>query len=117
VTGSRDRKRAERRKRKRRSAERIESPATNGGTATAQEEESFPEKMARRSEERNVAARAKLQPLDRGERPTAVTVAAVVSILLAVVITVQGVLAAAGVDAAGPTRTRRRSSCSRRSSG
>ncbi|HET8592593.1 MAG TPA: hypothetical protein VFL56_02935 [Solirubrobacterales bacterium] len=105
MTSSRERKRAERRKRKRRSTERAAAPgsgrATAEGTPTAVPEESFPERMARRSEERNVAARAKLKPLDRGERPTAVTVAAVISVLLAVAITIQGVLAAAGVDAAG----------------
>ncbi|HEX6586661.1 MAG TPA: hypothetical protein VF052_07910 [Solirubrobacterales bacterium] len=105
MTGSRERRRVERRKRKRRSTERTATPeserATVEGTPTATPEESFPERMARRSEERNAAARAKLVPLDRGERPTAVTVAAVISVLLAVAITVQAVLAAAGVDAAG----------------
>ena len=107
MTGSRDRKRAERRKRKRRSAEKGSASAagsatleTNGGSA-AEPEESFPERMARRSEERNAAARAKLAPLGRGERPTAVTVAAVISLLLAIAITVQAALAASGVDAAG----------------
>jgi hypothetical protein len=64
-------------------------------------EESFQERMARRSEERNVAARAKLKPLERGERPTAVTVAAVVSTILSLLITVQAGLAIANVDAGG----------------
>ncbi len=105
MTGSRERKRVERRKRKRRLTERAATPeserATVEGTPTAAPEESLQERMARRSEERNAAARAKLVPLDRGERPAAVTVAAVISVLLAVAITVQAVLAAAGVDAAG----------------
>jgi hypothetical protein len=63
--------------------------------------ETFEERMARRTEERNAAARAKLEPLERGERPGAVTVAAVVSTLLALLITVQGFLALADVDAGG----------------
>jgi len=105
MTGARDRKRAERQKRKRRSAERpapadpqptLETGQTNGGP---QPTESFQERLARRSEERNAEARAKLEPLDAGERPGAVTVGAVVSLILAVVITVSAVLAIAGVDA------------------
>jgi hypothetical protein len=107
VTGARDRKRAERQKRKRRSAERtapVEAPPTateaqtNGDQAPS---ESFQEKMSRRYEERNAEARAKLEPLEAGERPTAVTVGAVVSALFAVVFTVSAVLAIAGVDAGG----------------
>ena len=35
------------------------------------------------SEERNAAVRAELEPLAEGERPTAVTVAAIVAFLLA----------------------------------
>ena len=80
--GSRERKRVERRKRKRRSTERVtttvdETPAqpANDGAEAQAETESFSERMARRSEERNAEARAKLQPLEQGERPTAVTVA------------------------------------------
>ena len=105
--GSRERKRAERRKRKRRSTDRPQSPAGNGAASPTQEEsfptpeESFAERMAHRSEERNAEARAKLVPLDRGERPTAVTVAAVISVVLAVAITVQAGLSVAGIDAAG----------------
>jgi hypothetical protein len=108
--GSRERKRAERRKRKRRSAER--PPDANGASASAPPEttdpprtESFPERMARRSEERNVAARAKLEPLNRGERPTAVTVGAVVSVVFAVIFTVSAALSAIGsveVDGEAP---------------
>src|SRR4051812_2388116 len=36
------------------------------------------------SEEKNAAARAQLEPLEEGERPTAVTVAAIVALVLAV---------------------------------
>jgi hypothetical protein len=52
--------------------------------------------MARRSEERNVAARAKLEPLERGERPTAVTVGAIVSVVFAGIFTASAVIAALG---------------------
>jgi hypothetical protein len=103
MAGARERKRAERRKRKRRSdgvpANPEESPArTNGDPAPA---ETFEERMARRYEERNADARAKLEPLAPGERPTAVTVATVVSAVLAVVFAVSSVLAIAGVEAGG----------------
>jgi hypothetical protein len=110
VAGARDRKRAERQKRKRRSVDRIPVPAetpaeastdlpdSNGGGAEA---ETFQEKMARRYEERNDEARAKLEPLEQGERPKAVTVGAVVSAVLAIVFTVSAVLAIAGVEADG----------------
>src|SRR4029077_16187233 len=105
--GSRERKRGQRRKRKRRSATRTgdgngAQPAGRGrGAATARPKEGWEKKRPRRSEERNVAARAKLQPLDQGERPTAVTVAAVVSTIFSVLISVQAVLAIANVDAGG----------------
>ena len=59
--------------------------------------------MARRTEERNAEARAKLEPLAQGERPTAVTVGAIVSAILALAITIQGGLSVVGVDAAGAT--------------
>jgi cation transport ATPase len=105
VTGARDRKRAERQKRKRRSAQRtapieVEATATeaqtNGDRAAP---ESFQERMSRRYEERNAEARAKLEPLEAGERPRAVTVGAIVASVLAVIFTVSAVLALAGVDA------------------
>ena len=57
--------------------------------------------MARRYEERNDEARAKLEPLEEGERPTAVTVGAIASAVLAVIFTVSAGLAIAGVDAGG----------------
>ena len=106
MAGARDRKRAERQKRKRRSTEGVTgavettdaSGESNGGGAPA---ETFQEKMARRYEERNAEARAKLEPLDEGERPTAVTVGAVVSALLAIVFTVSAFLAIAGGEAGG----------------
>jgi hypothetical protein len=108
VAGARDRKRAERQKRKRRSADRspgsvdaqapVERSAGNGVPA-----ETFQEKMARRYEERNAEARDKLEPLEQGERPRAVTVGAVISTLIALVFTVSVVLAAAGVKAKGHT--------------
>jgi hypothetical protein len=108
VTGARDRKRAERQKRKRRSAERTSPPSASPAAAEPGEangeplrSETFQERLARRSEERNSEARAKLEPLQKGERPAAVTVGAVVSGILAVIITVSAVLAIAGVDAGG----------------
>jgi hypothetical protein len=106
----RERKRAERRKRKRRSAQQTApasepaGPAPEAATATAPEAaptETFQEKMARRYEERNDEARAKLVPLERGERPVAVTVGAVVATVLALIFTVSAVLAIAGVEAGG----------------
>jgi hypothetical protein len=104
MPGARERKRAERRKRKRRSADDV-APNTEEAVARANGEpapiETFEERMARRYEERNAEARAKLEPLEPGERPTAVTVAAVVSAVLAVVFAVSAVLAIAGVDASG----------------
>jgi cation transport ATPase len=105
VTGSRERKRAERQKRKRRSAERTPSQderppsAVEAQSNGAPEAETFQEKMARRYEERNAEARSQLEPLKEGERPTAVTVGAVVSAVLAIIFTVSSVLAIAGVDA------------------
>jgi hypothetical protein len=101
--GSRERKRAERRKRKRRSAERpapaAAEPAANGGDSPP--EESHQERMSRRSEERNAEVRAGLEPLAAGERPTAVTIGAVATAVLAAVFTGSAVAAAAGVDVGG----------------
>ncbi len=106
MTGARDRKRAERRKRKRRSAERVASPGEprqlhppEQGNGDGTQAETFQERMSRRYEERNAEARAKLQPLEPGERPTAVTVGAIVAAVLALIFTVSAVLAVAGVDA------------------
>lgn len=105
MTGARDRKRAERQKRKRRSADRTgtaeRQPSAELGQANGepQRSETFQERLARRSEERNAEARAKLEPLESGQRPGAVTVGAIVSGIFAVIITVSAVLAIAGVDA------------------
>jgi hypothetical protein len=108
MAGARDRKRAERQKRKRRSVDHqppegevipaTEVAETNGGGSPP---ETFQERMARRYEERNAEARAKLEPLEQGERPRAVTVGAIVSAILAIVFTVSAALAIAGVDAGG----------------
>jgi hypothetical protein len=109
MSGARDRKRAERQKRKRRTTEspapRVEAAvkpddvaAESNGTAAS---ETFQEKMSRRYEERNEEARAKLEPLEEGERPGAVTAGAIVSAVLAVIFTVSAGLAIAGVDAGG----------------
>jgi uncharacterized membrane protein YdbT with pleckstrin-like domain len=69
---SRERKRTARQKRKQRSAERREETARKRA------------QMAARTEARNQAARDALEPLDAGERPTVVTIGAVVSALIAV---------------------------------
>lgn len=104
MSGARDRKRAERQKRKRRITEDSALPA-EAETVTAEhgngqpDSESFEERMSRRYEERNAEARAKLEPLEPGERPGAVTAGAIVSAVLAVIFTVSAVLAIAGVDA------------------
>jgi hypothetical protein len=68
----RERKRAQRRKRKDRAAER----------RTEQEQKRA--QRAARTEARNQAARQELEPLEEGERPTVVTIGAVVSALIAV---------------------------------
>lgn len=73
----RERKRADRHKRKARAVERREQ-------------------MAARYEEKNQAAREKLEPLEPGERPRIVIIAAVISALIAAVFWVSTVLAATG---------------------
>jgi hypothetical protein len=58
-----------------------------GGAAEAEPRGSESDRFARaraRSEARNAAARARLQPLAPGERPTVVTIAAVVALALAI---------------------------------
>ena len=69
---SRERKRAERHKRKDRSTERRAEQAAKR------------ERMAARTEAKNEAARSELEPLGEGERPTVVTVGAVISAVIAV---------------------------------
>ncbi len=102
--GSRERKRAQRHKRKRRPASRGDS----GERAVAEvaepisagerdpQPESFQERMSRRAEQRNAEARAKLEPLATGERPTVVTIGAVISALIAIIFTGSAVIAAIG---------------------
>ena len=95
---SRDRKRADRRKRKERSAARPAAPATAGGGAEAQPEGPAPgaggdevmdlaaeaeARVVSKSELRDERAREELEPLDRGERPLVVTIGAVISLLIA----------------------------------
>lgn len=118
--GSRERKRAERSKRKRRAAGRDGSPVeataqpqAAGRRADAYEavqaeapEESFQERMAKRSEARNAEVRASLEPLSEGERPGAVTVGAVVAAILSVVFTASAVIALVGgveIDGSEPS--------------
>lgn len=85
---SRERKRAQRRKRKERGAERQAGPAERR------------EAMAARSEAKNQAAREALEPLEAGERPTVVTVGAVISALIAIS-TIVGYLAGVEVTKFG----------------
>jgi hypothetical protein len=68
----RERKRAERQKRKQRSEERRAELVAKR------------EAMAAKTEAKNEAVREQLEPLEEGERPTVVTVAAVVSALIAI---------------------------------
>ena len=63
---------------------------------SAPPEESFQERMAKRSEARNAEVRAGLEPLAEGERPGAVTVGAVVSAILALIFTASAVVATVG---------------------
>ncbi len=72
---SRERKRAERRKRKQRSTQR--PPGENGQVSRERT-------VAARSEAKNQAVREKLEPLEHGERPPVVTIGAVVSALIAI---------------------------------
>lgn len=101
--GSRERKREQRHKRKRRSAGQGSAGAVAAEASSGSKPENLQERMSRRSEERNAAVRATLEPLPPGERPTAVTIGAIVSGVLAIVLTVSTVLAAAGVEVDGET--------------
>lgn len=86
--GSREHKRAQRRKRKRRTGVRevapTAEPADDGGGA----------RELSRSEQKDRKAREALEPLREGERPGAVTAGAIVSGVLALVIWVSAALAA-----------------------
>jgi hypothetical protein len=82
--GSRERRRAERRKRKRRSVERGQ-PSGLGSKPAAGDgahREETPDRLASRSEQKNRAAREALEPLEQGERPLVVTLGAIASALI-----------------------------------
>jgi hypothetical protein len=72
MASSRERKRAERRKRKDRATERRSEQAAKR------------EALAARTEAKNEAAREQLEPLAAGERPLVVTIGAVLSALVAI---------------------------------
>jgi hypothetical protein len=104
--GSRERKRAERRKRKARSAESspstephedeaIAASAAAAGSAE-QETEGAVARGYARADQRNREAREKLEPLEQGERPGAVTVGAIISAVIALIFWVSTAVAAAG---------------------
>ena len=85
---NRERKRAERRKRKARNGAtegtRAESASSNGAGATVEDLAAEAEaRPVSRSELKNQRAREQLEPLEEGERPFVVTVGAVVSALIA----------------------------------
>jgi hypothetical protein len=94
--GSRERKRVERQKRKRRSSQRPAAAPAPASEPEGEAQESFQERISRRSEARNAEVRAGLKPLAEGERPGAVTVGAVVSVILALIFTASAVVAATG---------------------
>jgi hypothetical protein len=97
--GSRERKRAERRKRKRRGAERpAEEPAVGAADAPAAGNGHSPEDLASRAEAKNQAARDALEPLSEGDRPTVVTIGAIISGVICVSILVGWI---AGVEVEG----------------
>ncbi|MGH2988262.1 MAG: hypothetical protein ACRDMA_00140 [Solirubrobacterales bacterium] len=85
MTGSRERRRAERRKRKERSSKR-DDPATIEADSNGE-----PAPLSR-SELKDRAAREALVPLHEGERPRAVTVGAAVSTVIAAVFWVSAVV-------------------------
>ncbi|HEX4804262.1 MAG TPA: hypothetical protein VFU94_00045 [Conexibacter sp.] len=84
------------RKRGQRGAPAAASTPSAAPTAPA----AAPRRERRSSEERNAEIRAQLQPLGHGERPAAVTVAAVVAVALAALVLI-GYLAGARVGGRG----------------
>jgi hypothetical protein len=58
--------------------------------------EPFRERYARRAEERNAEARARLEPLAQGERPTVVTIGAAISAVIALIWIASAVVALVG---------------------
>jgi hypothetical protein len=100
---SRERRRAELRKRKQRSAGGAEG-ATPGSEAPEAEAVSPRERMERgyaRAEERNREVRESLEPLAEGERPTVVTLAAILSGTIAA-LTMGAWIAGVEVDGSRP---------------
>jgi hypothetical protein len=98
--GSRERRRAERQKRKRRGGERtppveedVEDGAQNAAPQDGSGKAHSPADLAARAEARDQAARDALEPLAEGERPTVVTVGAVISTLVAAIFWVSAVVA------------------------
>ena len=99
--GSRERKRAERRKRKSRAAQRPSAEATDGESvatsgAAGAEPEPPADRIERgyaRAEQRNREAREALHPLYEGERPTVVTIGALFSAAIALIFWVSTVIA------------------------
>lgn len=108
---SRERRRAERAKRKQRSAERPPAEAAEAGRQDGAGKPALEDRVAEaeaatpapsRRELRDQEARAALEPLAEGERPLVVTVGAVISALIAL-ITVGAWIAGAEVDGDRPT--------------
>jgi hypothetical protein len=102
--GSRERKRAERRKRKARSSSRAPQGSTEGAAAEtdgteasmAEVDQPQPDPIKRgyaRAEERNRAAREALHPLYEGERPGVVTIGALFSAVVALIFWVSTAIA------------------------
>lgn len=101
--GSRERKRAQRRKRKARGDSRPDEPAAESrnvatsAAAAGVEAEAKESPMQRgyaRAEERNREAREALHPLYEGERPLVVTIGAIFSAVVALIFWVSTVIAA-----------------------
>ena len=92
--GSRERKRAQRQKRKARSSSRPDSPTedkANGGDAAADGADAAQSPIERgyaKAEQRNREAREALEPLHEDERPLVVTIGAVISALIAISIVI-----------------------------
>jgi hypothetical protein len=85
--GSRERKRAARQKRKQRASQRSEVGAAEAeetaGVNGAEAHADHAARMTARAEEKDRAAREALEPLGEDERPTVVTIGAVISALIA----------------------------------
>jgi len=85
--GSRERKRAQRQKRKARTTARPEATA-NGGDAAADAAQSPIERGYAKAEQRNREAREALEPLHEDERPLVVTLGAAISALISISIVI-----------------------------